>query len=141
MSAELAGAALSRLRYPTDLRKRVVRIVRAHMFDPGKGDALRARKLLARFGDSLAFDLLDHKEADLRGKGDRRGEDELDRLARFRVVLERGAGKPAPPARPRGRPATTSSRSAIRPGPRDRPHAPGRSCTRSSRDPSLNTRE
>ena len=44
MSAELAGAALARLRYPTELRKRVVRIVRAHMFDPGKGDALRARQ-------------------------------------------------------------------------------------------------
>ncbi len=94
VSAELAATALSRLRYPTELRKRVVRIVRAHMFDPGKGDALRARKLLARFGDGLAFDLLDHKEADLRGKGEQPRQDELDRLARFRVVLERERSSP-----------------------------------------------
>ena len=88
VSADLAAAALSRLRYPTELRKRVVRIVRAHMLDPGKGDGLRARKLLARFGASLAFDLLDHKEADLRGKGPEPRQDELDRLARFRGVLK-----------------------------------------------------
>ena len=139
MSAELAGAALSRLRYPTELRKRVVRIVRAHMFDPGKGDALRARKLLARFGDGLAFDLLDHKEADLRGKGDRPRQDELDRLARFRVVLRAGAGEPAPPARPCG-----LRRRSVALG-----HKPGPEIGRTLqallhevvRDPSLNTRE
>ena len=132
VSAELADAALSRLRYPTDLRKRVVRIVRAHMFDPGKGDPLRARKLLARFGDSLAFDLLDHKEADLRGKGDQpaagraRPARALSRRARAR------AGKPAPPARSRGdrgrprraRPSARARRSAAR---------SRRSCRRSSR--------
>ena len=94
VSAELADAALSRLRYPTELRKRVVRIVRAHMFDPGKGDGLRARKLLARFGASLTFDLLDHKQADLLGKGDTPRQDELDRLARFRVVVEREQSSP-----------------------------------------------
>jgi tRNA nucleotidyltransferase/poly(A) polymerase len=94
VSAELADAALSRLRYPTDLRKRVVRIVRAHMFDPGKGDGLRARKLLARFGAPTAFDLLDHKEADLRGKGDQPRQDELERLARFRTVLKREQRSP-----------------------------------------------
>jgi tRNA nucleotidyltransferase (CCA-adding enzyme) len=94
VSAELADAALSRLRYPTELRKRVVRIVRGHMFDPGKGDGLRARKLLARFGASLAFDLLDHKDADLRGKGNTPRQDELDRLARFRSVVEREQSSP-----------------------------------------------
>ena len=67
VSAELARDALSRLRYPTDLRRRVVQIVRHHMLSP-RGDAARARRLLARFGDDLLFDLLDHKEADLRGK-------------------------------------------------------------------------
>ena len=39
------------------------------MIDPGKADPLRARRLLARYGAGLLFDLLDHKEADLRGKG------------------------------------------------------------------------
>jgi tRNA nucleotidyltransferase (CCA-adding enzyme) len=90
VSAELAAAALSRLRYPNELRKRVVAIVRAHMFSVGKGDAVRARRLLARFGDDLTFDLLDHKEADLRSK---RGEGvepppgELAKLAAFRAVV------------------------------------------------------
>jgi tRNA nucleotidyltransferase (CCA-adding enzyme) len=94
VGAELADAALKRLRYPTELRKRVVRIVRAHMFDPGKGEPLRARKLLARFGSGLAHDLLDHKEADLRGKGDNPPQEELERLARFREVLEREQQSP-----------------------------------------------
>jgi tRNA nucleotidyltransferase/poly(A) polymerase len=139
VSAELAGAALSRLRYPTDLRKRVVRIVRAHMFDPGKGDGLRARKLLARFGDSLAFDLLDHKEADLRGKGDRPRQDELDRLARFRVVMEQERGSPH-----RLRDLAVSGDDLVALG-----HKPGPEIGRTLqallhevvRDPSLNTRE
>ena len=42
-----------RLRYPNELRERVVRIVRFHMFDLGAGDALEARRLLARYGDGL----------------------------------------------------------------------------------------
>ena len=139
VSAELAGAALSRLRYPTELRKRVVSIVRAHMFDPGKGDALRASKLLARFGDSLAFDLLDHKEADLRGKGDHPRQEELDRLARFRVVLEQEQGSPH-----RLRDLAISGDDLVALG-----HKPGPEIGRTLqallhevvRDPSLNTRE
>ena len=88
VSAELAGAALSRLRYPNDLRSRVVRIVRGHMLDPGKADPVRARKLLARYGAPLLFELLDHKEADLRGKGDEPPAGDLEKLARFRRVVE-----------------------------------------------------
>src|SRR5581483_4826028 len=57
VSAELAERALSRLRYPTELRRRVVRIVRSHMVDTTRSDPLRARKLLARYGDSLLRDL------------------------------------------------------------------------------------
>jgi tRNA nucleotidyltransferase (CCA-adding enzyme) len=83
---------LRRLRYPNDVRARVVRIVRYHMLDIGKGDALRARKLLAKRGDRLAFELVDHKEADLRGKPD--SERELEELARFREVLERERSSP-----------------------------------------------
>jgi tRNA nucleotidyltransferase/poly(A) polymerase len=90
LGAEIAGRVLRRLRYPTELRTRVVQIVRNHMLELGKGDALRARRLLARFGEPLLRDLLDHREADLRGK---RGPDdppeaELDRLAAFRSVFE-----------------------------------------------------
>jgi tRNA nucleotidyltransferase (CCA-adding enzyme) len=97
VSAELADRALERLRYPTDLRKRVVRIVRGHMLDPGKGDPLRARRLLSRYGIGLTFDLLDHKEADLRGKrgaGHPQPEEDLERLARFRRVVEKEKSSP-----------------------------------------------
>jgi poly(A) polymerase/tRNA nucleotidyltransferase (CCA-adding enzyme) len=76
----------------------VVRIVRRHMFQPGKGDARRARRFLRRNGDELAFDLIDHKRADLLGKRGSDGEpppvDELERLARFREVVEEERSSP-----------------------------------------------
>jgi len=87
VSAQLADAALARLRYPTDLRRRVVRIVRGHMLDPGNADAVRARRLLQRYGVGLTFDLLDHKRADLLGKGPA-NERDLQRLQAFREVVE-----------------------------------------------------
>ena len=91
VGAELAAAALRRLRYPNALRSHVVRIVRRHMFQVGAGDARRARRFLHRNGEGLAFDLLDHKQADLLGKRGSDGEppplDELDRLAAFREVV------------------------------------------------------
>src|SRR6202043_205043 len=43
VSAQLADGALRRLRYPNELRESVVRIVRFHMLDIGKADAVRAR--------------------------------------------------------------------------------------------------
>jgi tRNA nucleotidyltransferase (CCA-adding enzyme) len=91
VSADLAVAALSRLRYPTELRRRVARIVRAHMIDPGRADPLRARRLLARHGVEAAVDLLDHKEADLLGKrrvGEPLPEADLAKLRRFRAVVD-----------------------------------------------------
>ncbi|HEY6961616.1 MAG TPA: HD domain-containing protein [Gaiellaceae bacterium] len=94
VSGELAEQALTRLRYPTELRRRVVRIVRAHMVDTGRSDALRARKLLARYGDGLLYDLLDHKEADLRGKGDPPPEPDLEKLTRLRKTVERERRRP-----------------------------------------------
>jgi tRNA nucleotidyltransferase/poly(A) polymerase len=87
VSAQLADAALERLRYPTDLRRQVVRIVRGHMLDPGRSDDVRARRLLQRYGTELTFDLLDHKRADLLGRGVV-NDQELERLARFREVVE-----------------------------------------------------
>jgi tRNA nucleotidyltransferase/poly(A) polymerase len=98
VGADLAAGALSRLRYPNALRQRVVRIVRRHMFSPGKGDALRARRFLRRNGDELAFDLLDHKHADLLGKRGSGGEpppqDEIDALARFRETVAQERSSP-----------------------------------------------
>ena len=92
VGADLASGALLRLRYPNALRRHVVRIVRRHMFQPGKGDARRARRFLRRNGDELAFDLIDHKHADLLGKRGSAGEppplDEIERLAAFREVVE-----------------------------------------------------
>src|SRR5690349_10561638 len=98
VGADLAAEALLRLRYPNALRKRVVRIVRRHMFQPGKGDARRARRFLRRNGDQLAFDLIDHKQADLLGKRGSEGEppplEEIERLARFREVVEQELSSP-----------------------------------------------
>src|SRR6266480_3161115 len=91
VGAELARDALLRLRYPNALRARVVRIVRHHMFQVGKGDAVRARRFLAKHGDVLAFDLLDHKEADFLGKpgpGGGRLYEDIAKLDRFRHTLE-----------------------------------------------------
>jgi len=98
VSAELADRALRRLRYPNALRKRVVWIVRHHMFKPGEPDPQRARRFLAKYGDEGARDLLDHKEADLLGKRGSGGEpppaEELERLARFRAAVEAEQGSP-----------------------------------------------
>jgi tRNA nucleotidyltransferase (CCA-adding enzyme) len=92
VGAGLAAGALLRCRYPNALRQRVVRIVRRHMFQPGKGDARRARRFLRRNGDELAFDLIDHKQADLLGKRGTDGEppplDEIEALMRFRKMVE-----------------------------------------------------
>jgi tRNA nucleotidyltransferase (CCA-adding enzyme) len=57
------------------------------MLDPGNADAVRARRLLQRYGVGLTFDLLDHKRADLLGKGPA-NERDLKRLQAFREVVE-----------------------------------------------------
>src|SRR5436305_4674726 len=91
VGAELATTALSRLRYPNALRLRVLRIVRHHMFQLGKGDALRARRFLSRHGDEVAFELVDHKMADYRGKPGEHAEPPLEDIAKlehFRRVLK-----------------------------------------------------
>jgi len=84
--ARLADQALGRLRYPARLRTYVARLVRAHAFPLREVDELFARRFLREHGDELAFDLVAHKEADLRGK--RVPQAELDAAARLRRLLE-----------------------------------------------------
>ena len=90
--ARLAGEALGRLRYPTRLRTYVTRLVRAHAFPLDDVDERFARRFLRRHGDELAFDLVAHKEADLRGKSV--PEAELDAAAQLRRLLEQERGQP-----------------------------------------------
>jgi tRNA nucleotidyltransferase (CCA-adding enzyme) len=87
VGAALAETALARLRYPTELRRRVVRIVRSHMIDTSRAEPLRARRLLARYGDALLAELLDHKEADFRGKGESPRAEDLEKLGRLRKIV------------------------------------------------------
>jgi tRNA nucleotidyltransferase (CCA-adding enzyme) len=97
VGADLAQAALSRLRYPNALRSRVLRIVRHHMFQVGKADGVRARRFLAKHGDEVAFELVDHKEADYLGKPGADGGapvEDLERLERFRSLLRRERRQP-----------------------------------------------
>ena len=90
--AELAAAAMRRLRYPTSLRTYVTRLVRAHAFSLEDVDELFARRFLREHGDDLAFDLVSHKEADLRGKKTSQGE--LAAAARLRALLEQERNQP-----------------------------------------------
>jgi tRNA nucleotidyltransferase (CCA-adding enzyme) len=90
--AELANAALRRLRYPTNLRTYVTRLVRAHAFSLADVDERFARRFLREHGDDLAFDLVSHKEADLRGKTI--SQDELAAVASLRALLEQERSQP-----------------------------------------------
>ena len=65
-------------------------------FPPRHPDPVRARRFLAKHGETLALDLLAHKEADLIGKGEDgpRDAEELERLRRFRRLVEQERGSP-----------------------------------------------
>jgi tRNA nucleotidyltransferase/poly(A) polymerase len=69
LGADVAGAVLRRLRYPSAVIRRVRRIVAGHAF---RGDApwepVEIRRFLALHGDSLAADLVALKRADLAAK-------------------------------------------------------------------------
>jgi tRNA nucleotidyltransferase/poly(A) polymerase len=92
VGAVIADRALRDLRYPNALRDRVVKIVRRHMFRVAAGDPRRARHFLRKHGIALAFELLDHREADLAGKRGSAGEPppvaDLEALASFREVVQ-----------------------------------------------------
>jgi len=93
--ATLADGILRRLRYPNELRERVVRIVRRHVFLLGEGDSGEARRMLARYGEGLTFDLLDHWHADLQGREQSEHVlQKLERLALFRETVEQELGSP-----------------------------------------------
>jgi tRNA nucleotidyltransferase (CCA-adding enzyme) len=93
--ANLAARVLRRLRYPTDLSRRVVEIVRHHTLRPGPGDELEARRLLARHGDELVLDLLDQWEADARGRRQTPSSAErVEWLRRFRGVVDAERASP-----------------------------------------------
>ncbi|MGZ8782231.1 MAG: CCA tRNA nucleotidyltransferase [Gaiellaceae bacterium] len=93
VGAALASQTLSRLRYPTRLREYVVRLVREHPFSAkGEPGAVDARRLLARHGKRLAFDLLTHRAADLAGKTVPPSDQEW--LARFRALVEQEQAQP-----------------------------------------------
>jgi tRNA nucleotidyltransferase (CCA-adding enzyme) len=90
--ADLTAKALRRLRYPTRLQTHVTRLVRAHAFPLDGVDELFARRFLREHGDELAFDLVAHKEADLRGK--QVSTAELESAARLRALLEQERARP-----------------------------------------------
>jgi putative nucleotidyltransferase with HDIG domain len=94
VSAELAERALARLRYPNEIRRRVLRIVRLHMLDTRRSDPVRARRLLSRYGRGLVEELLDHKEADLHGKGDDPSPEDVQRLELLRRAVARERRSP-----------------------------------------------
>ena len=94
VGAEIASRALSRLRYPTRLRSEVRSIVLHHGFSPPRrDDAVQARRFLAEHRERTAFDLVAHKDADLRAKG-RDVAEELAALDAFRQMLERERRQP-----------------------------------------------
>jgi len=70
-----------------------VRIVLHHVFALGDGDATEARRMLARYGEGLTFDILDHWHADLQGRDQsERVQQKLERLALFRETVEHELG-------------------------------------------------
>jgi tRNA nucleotidyltransferase (CCA-adding enzyme) len=91
-SARLAATALRRLRYPNRLRSHVTRLVQAHAFPLNAIDELFARRFLRQHGEELAFDLVAHKDADLRGK--HVSDEELEALTRLRLLLEQERASP-----------------------------------------------
>lgn len=88
IGARIARDALARLRYPNATQAKVGRIVQEHMVSEANSPrAVKARRLRARAGDDIIADLLVHRRADMRAKGedddsrvDVAGIDKLERL-------------------------------------------------------------
>ncbi|HWH05473.1 MAG TPA: HD domain-containing protein, partial [Gaiellaceae bacterium] len=87
LGAQLARRILRRLRYPARLQAYVGRIVHEHSFpEQEEPEPVDARRFLARHGERLAFDLLDHKDADLAAKRPR--PETVAGIARLRALVE-----------------------------------------------------
>ena len=93
LGARLAGRILRRLRYPSSVQHHVVLIIAGHAFHlDGPVDALFARRFLASNGVELAFDLIDHKAADLGAKPVPATETQA--LAALRALVDRERSQP-----------------------------------------------
>ena len=70
VAADIARETMNRLRYPTRLVRRVYAIVHEHPFrsEDLPREPRDVRRFLAQHGDELAWDLIAHRLADLRGK-------------------------------------------------------------------------
>ena len=85
--AAIAGEVLRRLRYPSRMVAHVTRLLREHAFViPEAATAVDARRFLHAHDERLAFDLLDHKAADLAAK--HVPPEEHAALARLRELVE-----------------------------------------------------
>jgi tRNA nucleotidyltransferase/poly(A) polymerase len=91
-SAAIAAAIMRRLRYPTRLTTHVKNLIAGHSFPLDDVDELFARRFLRDHGDELAFDLVAHKDADLRGK--QVSASELEAVAKLRALLEQERSQP-----------------------------------------------
>jgi tRNA nucleotidyltransferase (CCA-adding enzyme) len=91
-SAKIAAAIMGRLRYPARLTAHVQRLIAAHSFRLDHVDALFARRFLREHGAELAFDLVAHKKADLRGK--QVDPNELEAAAMLETLLEQEQSQP-----------------------------------------------
>jgi putative nucleotidyltransferase with HDIG domain len=93
LGARIAASILRRLRYPTRLRKHVVRIVASHSF---RADAVwdgpAVRRFLAEHGDELAGELVALKAADLGAKEATQAE--MEGLDALRTGLEQERSRP-----------------------------------------------
>jgi putative nucleotidyltransferase with HDIG domain len=91
VGAEIAGATMRRLRYPTRLVRRVAAIVREHPFqaETAPREPRDLRRYLAEHGDELAADITALRFADLRAK-----ERDTAVLAELAAGLERERANP-----------------------------------------------
>lgn len=87
VGAEMADAALRRLKAPNALRERVVTLIRAHM-TPLQPDERLLRRRLARYGEETVRDLLALQRADFGSKGTGKP-DEAAQFDRVQALLDK----------------------------------------------------
>lgn len=89
-SATIAGGILARLRFPSNVKKKVVHLIRHHMFyitDEWSDGAIR--RFIARVGADNLDDLFALREADATSRGNREVEESIKRTrARIEKILK-----------------------------------------------------